>query len=593
MASRSSIAWSMALLVSVGCGSSGGGGPADPGSSDAGQSGRGGSGGARAQGGRGAADGGAGSGGSSTSGSGTSGSGAGGAGGGGKAGSGGRGGQGGGPAAGSGGGASEPNVNEDPAADNSASVLQRNKHASRDGHFVQPTLTRANVMKFARDTGFNATFEGDMWASPLYLEDGPNDQGAFFAVTTGNDVFALDETTGSTLWSANLGASPTETDCGNIRPLGVISTPVIDEASRSIFVAGAIGSGEIARHELHALSVDDGSARAGWPVNMADISAGGVSFAPRYQNQRSALSILNNTVYVAYGGHFGDCGSYRGWVVAVDANDSSRRGAWVSRGAGEAIWAAGGMASDGTNLFAVTGNNMNQPRVTTRDNTDSEEVVRLTGLAQHERNDQNLYYPSHWQMMDSADADFGASNPIYVRIHGAKPEHYVIALAKDGYLYLLDRDNLGGNDGHIAEVNVSRGNMSVRAVPTAYTTNQGTYVVFSTLYGGQCPDGESSGARIVAVRITAGSPPTAAVAWCAGYGGGETSPIVTTTDGKTDPTVWIMDGSSLRALDGDTGSNLFSSDGGCSDVRKWTSPIAVKGRIVAGADNQLCSWSAH
>jgi len=28
-------------------------------------------------------------------------------------------------------------------------------------------------------------------------------------------------------------------------------------------------------------------------------------------------------------------------------------------------------------------------------------------------------------------------------------------------------------------------------------------------------------------------------------------------------------------------------------VRQWTSPIAVKGRIVTSADGHLCSWSVH
>jgi hypothetical protein len=97
----------------------------------------------------------------------------------------------------------------------------------------------------------------------------------------------------------------------------------------------------------------------------------------------------------------------------------------------------------------------------------------------------------------------------------------------------------------------------------------------------------------MAVRFGAGSPPTAEVAWCAGFSGGETSPIATTTDGKKDPIVWIMDGGELRAMDGDTGSTIYSSTETCSGIRKWTSPIAVKGRIVAGGDKHLCSWSAH
>src|SRR6185312_5704326 len=136
----------------------------------------------------------------------------------------------------------------------SQSVLERNNHASRDGVFVQPKLTHAVAGTLARETGFTATFTGNMWASPLYLQDGPGGKGLFFAVTTGNDVFALDETTGATVWTHNIGSSPTQNgvSCGNIHPLGIISTPVIDAGKRTIYVAGAVGTSAIADHQVHA-----------------------------------------------------------------------------------------------------------------------------------------------------------------------------------------------------------------------------------------------------------------------------------------------------------------------------------------------------
>src|SRR5205814_2072683 len=81
-----------------------------------------------------------------------------------------------------------------------ASVLERNNHPSRDGHFLQSSLTKAAAAKMTMDAGFAATFTGNMWASPLYLENGPGGKGVFFAVTTNNDVIALDETTGATVW---------------------------------------------------------------------------------------------------------------------------------------------------------------------------------------------------------------------------------------------------------------------------------------------------------------------------------------------------------------------------------------------------------
>jgi hypothetical protein len=53
-------------------------------------------------------------------------------------------------------------------------------------------------------------------------------------------------------------------------------------------------------------------------------------------------------------------------------------------------------------------------------------------------------------------------------------------------------------------------------------------------------------------------------------------------------------GNQLVALDGATGAPVFrDAAASCGAVRKWTSPIAVGGRIVVAADGKLCSWSPH
>lgn len=481
-----------------------------------------------------------------------------------------------------------------------ASVLERNNHASRDGLFVQPSLTRAAVSKMALDSGFAATFDGDMWASPLYFEAGPDGKGVFISVTTGNDVFALDETSGKTVWTKHIGDSPTANgvSCGNIHPLGILSTPVIDAASRTLFVAGAIGTSSIARHEVHALAIDDGSSRSGWPVDVSKLKSGSLQFSPPPQNQRSALSLVNGTVYVAYGGHVGDCGPYHGWVIGIDAKDPTKTGAWATLGQGEAIWAAGGMASDGNGVFAITGNST--VGASDRAKSDSEQVVRVTGLGVLERDNKNFFFPAgtgttpRWRSMDSSDADFGANSPVYITVPDATPSSYVVAISKDGHFYLLDAANLGGKDGHVVDYSIASGAMAVRTVPAAYPGSSGVNVVFATDSGAKCPPNMPSGKVVMAVQVPPGSPPEPKVLWCAALGGTSTAPIITTTDGKSESIVWIMNNDKLTALDGDSGAVLWNGGSAtCAGVRKWTSPIAVKGRIVTGADNKLCSWSVH
>jgi len=181
---------------------------------------------------------------------------------------------------------------------------------------------------------------------------------------------------------------------------------------------------------------------------------------------------------------------------------------------------------------------------------------------------------------------------LYLSVPGSTPANYVAAVAKDGHLYLLNSENLGGMDGQTVDFMVSTGAMSVHTSPAAYTTAKGVHIVLTTDTGAACPDG-AAGKSVISTLIKPGSPPTLSAEWCAPLGGPVTSPIATTTDGTSNAVVWYVNGGKLSAVDGDTGQPLFDSTDTCSGVRQWTSPIAVKGRIVVGGDTHLCSWSAH
>jgi len=116
--------------------------------------------------------------------------------------------------------------------------------------------------------------------------------------------------------------------------------------------------------------------------------------------------------------------------------------------------------------------------------------------------------------------------------------------------------------------------------------------------GGQnCPGGNIGGEVIVSTLIKPGTPLTTSAAWCAkvNAGGGHMNfpPISTTTDGKMgSPLVWFIDGSQLRAVEGDSGMPVLTTAGaGCMGVPSMSFPIAVKNRIVVWALGRLCSWS--
>ena len=476
------------------------------------------------------------------------------------------------------------------------SVLQRNHHATRDGHYVQSTLTKATATKMAMDPTFNATFAGRFFASPLYVEDGPNHKGVFIVGSTSNDVVALDETTGAMVWTKNIGtvATASGVGCGNVNPRGIVGTPVIDLDARTIYAVGAMGPGATTHYEAHALSIDDGSEKAGWPAIIDGkimSSEGGLAFDPHPENQRGALSLVNGILYVPFGGHDGDCGGYHGWVVAVDTKNPAMVAGWATKGAGGAIWASGGMASDGTGVFATTGNGYGAGGA----NLDSEAVVRIRGMASLTRGNADIFYPTAWKAIDGGDDDMGATSPVVFDLPGATPMKMVASAAKQGHVYFMKADMMGGMGGNVAEHVAATATHSLRTALTSYKTATGTFVALTVDRNASC-----AGDRVLmSIKVNPGPPVTTATAWCLPIGGLEdtacgrsSAPMITTTDGMSDAIVWIMSGANLVGVDGDTGA-MITSVGTCGPPHHWTAPIAVKGRIIVGVDGRLCSWSVH
>jgi outer membrane protein assembly factor BamB len=489
-------------------------------------------------------------------------------------------------------GCSSPTGNPTPTPVSVAddSVLEHHHHPNRDGVYLIPELTKAHAATLTIDPTFAPTVSGQTYAQPLYLVD-PTGQDVLFVATEQNQVSAFSAATGAALWQRTL-APPIRRSalpCGNIDPLGITGTPVIDPTSRTIFFdAMTDAGGGTARQKIYALSVDDGSTRRGWPIDLNSIlSSGGVAFDSQVQNQRPALALLNGRVYVGYGGHAGDCGTYYGWLVGVPIDNPASLGVFRTRDAGVAIWAPGGIASDGAALYATTGNGFGGPEW-----GDSEAVLRLLPGPVFTQTPQNYFVPANWPQLDASDLDLGGTGPLLVDLPGAVHGQLAIALGKDGKLYAVDRTNLGGIGGALLTMTVAS-NAIINAAAT-YHTPRGTYVVFKG-NGVNCPNGRSG--NVTAVRLLPSEPISAEIAWCA-QSGGLGSPMVTQTerDGG-DTIVWVVGAEGdekLHGFDGDDGSEVFgggtASETMSGGVRRYVTPIAAKGRILVAGDNRVYAF---
>src|SRR6266576_4018118 len=193
-------------------------------------------------------------------------------------------------------------------------VTQKNNNLSRDGLYVDAAFTPGNAANLTRDLNFNGAITGNVHAQPLYVEGGPNGP-MIIVVTASNNVYALNATTGTVIWQrTDIGPAVTSgLPCGNINPVGIIGTPVVDLASRSLFFDALI-DGPTKKHFIYSLNVDTGATNAGWPV---DLNAAGINFVSLAQEERRALALVNGIVYVPFSGYYGDCPTYHGSVVGV------------------------------------------------------------------------------------------------------------------------------------------------------------------------------------------------------------------------------------------------------------------------------------
>src|SRR6266566_5465957 len=92
------------------------------------------------------------------------------------------------------------------------------------------------------------------------------------------------------VWRRQLGTpvSRGALSCGDIDPLGITGTPVIDEAKGTIYLDAAVSAPGGPAHQVFALSLANGMTLPGWPVDVGNaLRAKG--FVARDQNERGAL----------------------------------------------------------------------------------------------------------------------------------------------------------------------------------------------------------------------------------------------------------------------------------------------------------------
>jgi hypothetical protein len=365
-----------------------------------------------------------------------------------------------------------------------AGVYTYHNDLARDGVNAQEYALSTSTVKTSFGKLFSCQVDGAIYAQPLWVANltlGGVNHNVVLVATQHDSLYAFDADVNTSpctpLWHVSLidaahGGSSSETPVpsgttgnlvgggsGDITPeVGVTGTPVIDSTSHTLYVVSksVITSGPTFYQRIHAIDITSGSEKFGGPANITSSNVtfpgtgdGGTtdSFNARSQNQRPGLALVGGVVYVAWASHEDNNNPpYYGWVVGFNASNlavasilnvapnAQRGGIWMG--------GAAPSADSSNNLYLITGNaNFDATNTTAPNNDYGDSFLKLTSSLAVSQ----YFTPSDESNDNAGDNDFGAGGAAILVDQPTGPvQHLVIGGGKDGYLYLLNRDAMGG-----------------------------------------------------------------------------------------------------------------------------------------------------
>jgi hypothetical protein len=215
-------------------------------------------------------------------------------------------------------------------------------------------------------------------------------------------------------------------------------------------IASDIFGRRFRRSQLDSLT---GSEKSGAPIVVQGNATGNggatSSFVTKQELQRCGLALVNGSVYVAFGAHE-DNSPFYGWMMVYKfvsgtltqtyitnvAPDSSKAGIWMSGGAPA--------ADSNNNLYVITGNGDFDATNSGTPNDDyGDSLVQLSPALQVTQ----YFTPSDQAADNTNDVDYGAGGAALLADlpAGNVVTHALVTAGKDGILYILNRDALGGS----------------------------------------------------------------------------------------------------------------------------------------------------
>ena len=522
-----------------------------------------------------------------------------------------------------------------PAMAQTSVVTQNYDNARTGANTNEAILTPWNVNTNQFGKLYSYAVDGYVYAQPLYLPGvnipGQGLHNVVFVATEHDSMYAFDaDSGGAPLWQASLldsahgagaGAIPvpsTDVYTQDIVPeIGITGTPVIDPATGTLYVVSKTKEGGTYVQRLHALDITTGAEQpsfnspvqiqASVPGSGSGSSGGMLTFDPLWQNQRPGLLLQNGIVYIGFAAH-GDNGPYHGWILAYDATTLAQTGAFCDtpNGSASGIWMAGsGLAADIVDpvnhpygrIFLSTGNgtfDATAPPYTNQMDY-GDDIVNLD-LTNGVPTVEDSFTPFNQQSLSDTDQDLGSGGVVLLPDQNTGgPTHVLIQAGKEGRIYVIDRDNMGGynsgNDAIVQEIPAapSTTNYPINGIwgkPAYWNGNVYFWGIYDNLTAFSLTNGQLS--------LT----PTSRSVEAASYPG---ATLVVSASGNAGAIVWSIDSSAyasqgsalLMAHDAlNVATLLYSSNQNLSrddpgPAVKFAVPTVANGKVYVAAGYQV------
>jgi hypothetical protein len=360
-------------------------------------------------------------------------------------------------------------------------VLQRGYDANSSGATLsETTLNTSNVVPGGFGLAFTLPVDDNIMAQPLYVPNvtiNGSSHNVVYVATMSDTLYAFDaDRGGAPLWTRSLATFVNATPLpmaqfaysGNqniIGNLGILSTPVIDPATNTLYAVACTLETNTMVYRLHAVDITTGTPRTGSGVVISG-SYSTSTFNARNEWQRVSLVLSGNNVVIGFGALESESTAnlYGGWVMAYDKSTLAQTGifATVTSGNGGAgVWQSGRppVVDSSGYVYLFTGNGYSGMGYDGVHNF-SESVLKLDPT--HGLTLVDWFTPSNWSTLDSADQDLSSAGPLLI-----PGTSLLVGGGKAGVLYVLNTGGLGKNtandSGAVQKITLAAG--SIRGGP--------------------------------------------------------------------------------------------------------------------------------